>query len=451
MGALERVNSALAETRAISGVPWRPWDSVHVPFDTGGPLHPSRQGPTTGTDGALALQPVYSCVRWLAESVGKTPVRQYRDTGDRKVKMPLGSFLRSPSAYLRPFDWKVIGMTSVLLHGMGYGLVTARDGYGYTTSAEWLDPVLVNVIDSKPFNPLKAQFFYAGRPVAREDLFIIRGLSVPGRTEAISPIRHFQAYIEAGHSALEYGNGWYRSGGFPPGTFKNANYEVDDEQSDKIKGRLVRAIRRHEPLVYGADWDFNPLTVPPNEAQFIESMQLNATQIASIYGVMPRRAGGVHGDSQTYSNQEIDAISEITDSLDPWLVRFEEAFTEALPQPQVAEFDRDARIRHDIRTRYDVYRVARDIGVLNVDEVRQLEDREPLPEPRTAEDYDGADYTPLTIQVAAARGLKEELGTGPADQPNLQVPPKPGTTAVMRPLPGVPVPAVNGNGKARRG
>jgi hypothetical protein len=102
-------------------------------------------------------------------------------------------------------------MTSVLIHGMAYGLRTARDGYGYTTSAEWLDSALVNVIDSKPFNPLKAQFFYAGRPIAREDLFIIRGLSVAGRTEAISPLRAFQAYIEAGHSALEYGNGWYQS------------------------------------------------------------------------------------------------------------------------------------------------------------------------------------------------------------------------------------------------
>lgn len=450
MGALDRVNAALAETRAIGGVPWRPWDSPTWRFDTGGPVHPSRQG-SAGTDGALALQPVYSCVRWLAESVGKTPVRQYRDTGDRKIKMPLGSFLRSPSAYLRPFDWKVIGMTSVLIHGMAYGLVTARDGYGYTTSAEWLDPSLVNVIDSKPFNPLQATFYYAGRQVNREDLFIIRGLSVAGRTEAISPLRAFQAYIEAGHSALEYGTGWYRGGGFPPGTFRNTQYEVDKTQSDDIKGRLVRAIRRHEPLVFGRDWEFSPISVPPNEAQFIESMQLNATQIASIYGVMPRRAGGVHGDSQTYSNQEIDAIAEVTDSLDPWLVRFEEAFTEALPQPQLAEFDRDARIRHDIKTRYDVYKVARDIGLLNVDEARELEDREPLPVPKNDSDYDGKDYTPLQIQVAAARGLKTELGSGPEGQPDMTAVPPPGAPALPPMKPVVPVAAANGNGKARNG
>jgi HK97 family phage portal protein len=425
-------------------------------FDTGGPAHPSRST-GNGTDSALSLQPVYSCIRWIADSVGKTPVNQYRDLDGKKKKMPPGPFLTQPSAYLRPFDWKVTGMTSVLLHGMAYALITARDGYGYPLQAEWLPPDKVVVQDSEPFNPLKAKFYYASRPVSREDLFIIRGLSVPGRTEAISPLRHHIAIRQAGHAALEYGNGWYNSGGFPPGVFKNSQYEVTDEQSAEIKTRLVRAIRRHEPLVHGSDWEFSPITVPPNEAQFIEAMQYNATQIASIYGVQPRRAGGVHGDSMTYSNQEIDAISEITDTLDPWLVRFEEAFFEALPRPQLAEFDRDARIRHDIRTRYQVYREARDAGILNVDEIRELEDREPLPKPKNDSDYDGADYTPLLIQVAAARGLATELGSGPEGAPNPEsvktaMPGEQPAAPSMRPMPPVAKPAaVNGNGKGRNG
>src|SRR5258708_5917715 len=364
MGLVDRVNTALAETRVIGGVPWQPWNDPWQRFDTGGPAHPSRSG-AGGVDGALALQPVYSCVRFIAEGVGKTPVLQYRDTGSRKVKMPPGPFITSPSNYLRPFDWKVVGMTSVLLQGMGIALVTSRDGYQYPLSAEWLPKDQVTIVDSQPFNPLKTKYYYAGRPVAREDLFIIRGLSVPGRTEAISPLRAFQAYIESGHSALEY------------------------------------------------------------------------------------------------SNVEMDAISEVTDTLDPWLVRFEEAYFECLPRPQLAVFDRDARIRHDIRTRYDVYRVGRDIGVLNVDEVRELEDREPLPKPANDSDYDGKDYTPLQIQVAAARGLSRELGVGPEGAPPPQsvktggipepgAPPQPGQ---VKPMPGPvkqippPVPAVNGKGK----
>jgi HK97 family phage portal protein len=457
VGVLERVNARHAETRAIGGVPWRPWDSPWTRFDVGGPVHPSRAG-YGGQEGALRLAPLYSAVRLIAEGVAKLPVKQYRDAGDRTVRLPPGQLLAKPSAYLRPFDWKLTGMTSVLLHGMAYGLITARDGYGYPTSVEWLPPQLVSVEDSEPFNPAKAQFFYAGRTVNRENLFIIRGLSVAGQTKAVSPLQAFQMLIEAGHDALAYGTGWYKSGGFPPGTFRNTQYEVDDEQSNKIRRKLVAAQRAREPLVFGRDWEYTPITVPPEQAQFIESQRLTATQIAGIYGVAPERIGGSKGDSMTYSNAEADQIAFITDTLDPWLIRFEEGYGEALPSAQYASFDRDARIRHDITTRWNVYRTARDIGGLNVNEIRDLEEREPLPKPKDDNDYDGTDFTPLQIQVAAARGTKEILGEGGTETPPVaaaapqRVPAaKPGQPVPQGQVP-PKVPAMNGasrNGKQR--
>jgi HK97 family phage portal protein len=449
MGLLDRVN---AETRAIGGVPWRPWDDPYWRFDAGGPIHPSRAG-TTGQDGALRLAPVYACVRVLADGVAKLPLQQYRDTGTRKVKMPSGQLLSEPSAYGGLYDWLFIAMTSLALHGNAYGLITQRDGYGYPVSVEWLPPDAVTVEDVQPWNPAKARFWYFGRPVAREDLLHIRAFALPGRTEAVSPLRAFQALIESGHAALEYGDGWYRSGGFPPGTFQNTAYEVTNEQSAEIKKLLVNAIRRHEPLVHGRDWTFTPISVPPNEAQFIEAQQLTATQIASVYGVMARKAGGIHGDSQTYSNVAMDQLNEITETLDPWLVRFESALNRCLPVAQSVSFNRDARIRYDLTSRYAAYASARNTGFLNVNEVRELEDREPLPKPRTQDDYDGADWTPLSIQVAAARGAKEILGTGedgsgpqtfgPAAKPGAA----PGVLGALQPHPPVPSAPVNGNGK----
>lgn len=449
MKSAQRVNTALTERRALGGVPWRPWDSPLFRFDAGGPLHPSRSG-VSGQDGALRLAPVYACVRIIAEGVAKLPVNQYRDTGSRPIKLPPGQLLAKPSAYLRPFDWKVVGLTSALLHGMGYGYITARDGYGYPTSVEWLPPALMQVIDSQPFNPAAARFFYAGRPVARDDLWIVRGLSVAGQTEAISPLRAFQMLIEAGHEALAYGSDWYKSGGFPPGTFQNTAYEVEDEQSAEIKAKLVRAQRRREPLVFGRDWTYTPITVPPDQAQFINAQQLTATQVAAVYGVPPERVSGSRGDNLHYSSDEQSSISLITETLDPWLVRFEEAFGESLPVQQYAQFDRDARIRHDITTRYNVYRTARDIGTLNVNEVREFEGKEPLPKPTDPTDYDGADFTPLQIQVAAARGLKEELGVGASGvelNPQQAKTPAPAAPPVA-PVKPAPVPAANGNGRA---
>ena len=463
MGLLDRVNAALAESRgvearAIGGLPWRPWDSPYWRFDVGGPVHPSRGGPA-GIDGALRLQPVYSSVRIIAEGVAMLPLQQFRDLGDKKAKMPLGQLLSKPSAFINRFDWLFQYISSAALTGTAWGLKTTRDGYGYPTAIEWLPPDLMAVEDPSPYNPAKTKIFFQGRPVNRDDLLIVPAFTIPGRTAGISPLRYFQMLIENGIDALAYGRDWFRSGGFPPGTFANTQYEVDDEQSEKIRAKLIDAQRRRVPLVHGRDWTYTPISVPPNEAAFIESQQLTATQIAAIYGVPPHRVGGSSaGGSVTYANAEAEAIGLISDTLDPWLVRLENALSDdCLPSAQYAQFNRDARLRTTAEARWNIYRAARDIGILNVNEIRELEDRPPLPKSKDPDAYDGSDYTPLQIQVAAARGLKQELGTegeqAPAPPPAKPAPGQPQPGQPVPPQAKVPagqpaaVPAANGNGR----
>jgi HK97 family phage portal protein len=462
MGVLDRVNAAYAEARsspaeqrAIAGVPWRPWDSPWTRFDVGGPLHPSRQYGAGGVDGALRLQPVYSSVRLLAEGVAMLPIHQFRDLGDRAAKMPLGQLLSKPSAFINRFDWLFQYVSSAGLQGTAPGLITARDGYGYPTTIEWLPPEDFHAEDSKPWNPARTRFYFAGRQIARENLLLVNAFTIPGRTLGISPLRYFQLLIESGVDALSYGADWYKSGGFPPGTFQNTQYEVDEEQSAAIRRKLVAAQRNREPLVYGRDWEYKPVSVPPNEAQFVQAMQLNATQIAGIFGVPPYRVGGTRGDSMTYSNVESENLGFVTDSLDPWLVRLETALADCLPQAQYAEFNRNARLRMTPETRWTVYRAARDIGGMNVDEVRALEGMDPLPRPKDADDYDGQDFTPLQIQVAAARGIKEIIGEGTGgagDSGGVETNPQAAKQAPAPKVPAgspAPVPAANGHGKPR--
>jgi hypothetical protein len=198
----------------------------------------------------------------------------------------------------------------------------------------------------------------------------------------------------------QYGADWFSNGGFPPGVMKNTLQEVNDEQSTEIKSRLVAAIRRHQPLVIGADWEYAPITVPPSEAQFVESTRLNATQIAAIYGIPPYRIGGTRGDSLTYSNVESEAISFLTETLRPWLVRLETAFYGLLPGNRYCRFDADAMVRTDYKTRHEIYQIDRNIGLLDLDEIRQIEDLPPLANSK------GKDVIPLLISSDVARSGK---------------------------------------------
>ncbi len=297
----------------------RPWDSWQWRFDTGGPPHPSRQ--FTSPDAALALPALYAGVKLLADNIASMPLRVYlqqlgRDGYPGKRLWTGPSVLDRPSVIGTQYSWINTMMVSLLLQGNAWGWITGRDSYGFPTGIEWIPPQDVYVHeaqDEQSWNPLKAKVFVFGRQVAWHgpdaEVFHIAGLPQPGRIEGISPLRQFALTILAGTEAQRYGTDWFASGGFPPGTFQNAEIEVDKQQAAEMRAALVTSLRRREPLVYGRDWDYKPVTVPPSEAQFLDAMQLNATHIAAILNLPPDRIGGTRGDSLTYNC--VDAETEI--------------------------------------------------------------------------------------------------------------------------------------------
>jgi HK97 family phage portal protein len=319
MSLRDRIMSSAVETRVIGGVPWRPWDSFLWRFDTGGPTHPSRQ--FMGADAALALPALYGGVKLLADNIASMPLRVYlsqlgRDGYPGKRMWTGPSIFDQPSVIGTTYSWINTMMVSVLLQGNAWGWITGRDSYGFPTGIEWIPPHDVYVHeqeDEHSWNPLRARVFAFGREVRwfgpDAEVFHVAGLPMPGRVEGISPLRQFALTFLAGTEAQRYGTDWYASGGFPPGTFQNAEIEVDKQQAAEMRAELVKSLRRREPLVYGRDWDYKPVTVPPSEAQFLETMQMNATHVAVILNLPPDRIGGSRGDSLTYNC--VDSETEI--------------------------------------------------------------------------------------------------------------------------------------------
>ena len=82
----------------------------------------------------------------------------------------------------------------------------------------------------------------------------------------------------------------------------------------------------------------------------------------------------------------------------PWISRIEQRLSEYLPRGQYAKFNLDALLRPDTKTRYDAHKIAIDAGFLTVDEVREIEDLDPM-EP----------ITDLEDDVKGTTELDEEL------------------------------------------
>jgi HK97 family phage portal protein len=323
--------------------------------------------------------------------------------GTATVRYNGPSLFDAPSATSNLYDWIYQCMTSLLLHGNAWGMITGRDGYGHPTGIEWIPPDMVDAVDDErePWNPMRTRVYVYGRQMDswRDDMVHIRAFTIPGRTEGISPLRAFALTMLSGMEAQRYGTDWFAAGGFPPGTFQNNAIEIDAEAANEIRESLTASIRNHQPLVYGADWDYKPVVVPPSEAQFIEAVQMNATQLAAVYGLPPDRVGGRRGDSLTYNTVEQSTL-QVIEALRPWIVRLETAFYDLLPETRYVRFNSDAMLKTDLKTRMEIYEAERDIGLLTIDEIRDKEDMDPMPGGA------GNEMIPGEVMVAMSRSIR---------------------------------------------
>lgn len=376
--------------RAITSLPWV----------AGGP-----RASVVSPERAISLIPLFACVRILADNVASLPLQTFRKVGERREQVPfVPELLWQPAARDNLFEWLHKAVVSLALRGNAYGLIVARDNMGFPTQIEWLHPDDVFVDEVRPTLPL---YYWMGHQIPTEDIFHIPWFVMPGKVVGLSPVAAFASTIGVGLSATNYGRAWFDNGGTPPASFKNTAKTVNPEESEEISDRLAARMRSGKPLVHGNDWTFTPIQVNPEESQFIETMKLNATQIAAIFGIPATDVGGEPGGSLTYTTDEMSQIKLAQSTLRPWLVRFETKLSHLMPVREFVKFNVDAMIRTDLKTRYEAHQLALASGWRNVDEVRQIEDLPPLPNGQ------GQVYKPL----GAPPGLSNDPNNDPPAVP----------------------------------
>lgn len=349
-------------------------------------------------DRALQLGAVYGAIRIIADGVASMPLKEYvENTNGDRAQVALSPLWRQPAAEGTRYDWIHRLLTSLLLRGNAYGLIVATDFAGRPTQIEWLHPDDVQVVDN--FNVRAPEWLVMGRPVDPLQFVHIPGFTLPGQVLGLSPIRAFALTMDTGLYAQQFGRDWFANGSTPSAVLES-DAKVDQGSARIIKTRFQAASQGREPVVLGAGVKYRPISVPADESQFLDTLQVTATSIATIYGVPAEMIGGKSGGSLTYNTVELATINLLTHTLRPWVTRLESAFGQWLPRNRYVRFNSDAMIRLDSRTRHEMYQIDREIGLRSIDEIRVLEDLEPLPGGL------GNDYTPL--RVAASQKAEDD-------------------------------------------
>lgn len=364
-------------------------------------------GVSVTPDKAMRVDAMWSAVNLLASTVANLPVDVFRGREGvaKEPVSPVPVLVDSPSLVVDREDWVYQAMVSLLLWGNAYGLVVERDSLQRPRTVEWLDPGVVTVDQKSSLR--RPTYKINGVPVAQPADFVhLRAFTKPGSAVGMSPVAYRAETLGIALAARDHGAQWYAGGAHPSAVFMNKGRQtIPDPEADAIKDRFLAKLRgKREPLVVGSDWDYKPLQASAAESQFLDAMGYTDAQVARIYGPGLAEVLGYteSGSSLTYSNRVDRSLDLLTYTVNPWVRKFEKFWTANIPAPQTARMNVNALLRSDHKTRHEIYRIDREIGLYNVDELRALEDQPPLP------DGQGQDYTP--IKSASSSGGSQDAG-----------------------------------------
>jgi HK97 family phage portal protein len=338
------------------------------------PVASSYAGMPVNPGTALQHSAVWACVNLIAGSISTLPLYAYR-RGERDPLPDLPPILRQPSATMNLNEWLYAALQSLLLRGNAYGLIVDRAGAGLLPAqCELLAPdrVAVNVPNGA------VEYRVDGQEVDPASIWHVRAFTSAGNVVGLSPIAHARQAVGLGLAVEKFGAQWFGDGATPSGVL-TSDQRISHQDAQELKERwLARHQGRRSIAVLGDGARFQPVTVNPEESQFLESTRANVATVARYFGVQPELIGGESGGSLTYANVEQRALDFLQFGLAPWLVRLETAISALLSSTTTVKFNAAALVRTDLLTRYQAHESAIRAGWKLRSEVRELEDLAPI-------------------------------------------------------------------------
>lgn len=320
---------------------------------------------------ALSVPAIWRAVTMISDDVGALPIHAHR--GLVKIT-PTPRILERPNPLETPMETYSAMAAALLLHGNYIALKGPNGPNGYPDFIIPVSPQKVTIISRDGYKSFRID----DRTYPPEEVFHIKGFSMPGECAGVGIIAAQRQGIGAAIAVMEYAARYFDGGAMPSYVIKSENPDLTEDEAALLKQKWMEHYggKSRVPAVMNASTAVETLTANANDAQLIEARNQSILDAANIVGV-PGNAVGAPNTSRTYTNTELQALEYIKTSLRPLVTRIEQAMTDLIPRGQVARFSYDALLRPDTLTRYQAHQIALESGFLTVDEVRRLENREP--------------------------------------------------------------------------
>ncbi|WP_347089250.1 phage portal protein [Streptococcus parasanguinis] len=343
---------------------------------------------------ALQTTAVYACVRILAEAIASLPIHVYKYTDEGKeqdVNHQLYFLLHDePNPDMTSFVFRETLMTHLLIWGNAYAQII-RDGRGQVLA---LYPLLPDRVSVKRDDKGELYYVYQRSEednpnfkdkgniiLKKSEVLHVPGLGFDGLI-GYSPIAMAKNAVGMTLATEEYGASFFANGANPGGVLEHPGILKDPSKVRESWNQVYQGTNNsHKVAVLEEGMSYKTIGIPPNEAQFLETRKFQINEIARLYRIPPHMVGDL--EKSSFSNIEQQSLEFVKYTLDPWVVRFEQAFQKALLLPDekknyFIKFNVDGLLRGDYQSRMNGYAIGRQNGWLSTNDIRRLEDMNPL-------------------------------------------------------------------------
>lgn len=374
---------------------------------------------------AMQMTAVYSCVRILSETLASLPLHIYEssETNSRKAtKHPLYKLLHDePNPEMTSFIFRETLMTHLLLWGNAYAQII-RNGKGEVLALYPLMPDRMRV-DRDEYGQLYYEYMLSDSDanakesgavrLSTQDILHIPGLGFDGLV-GYSPIAMAKNAIGMAIATEEYGAAFFSNGATPSGILTHPGVIKNPEAMRESWSKGFGGRNSHKVAILEEGMNYTPISIAPNEAQFLETRKFQLNEIARIFRVPPHMVGDL--EKSSFSNIEQQSLEFVKYTLDPWVSRFEQAMTRRLltddeKKKYYIKFNVDGLMRGDYQSRMNGYATARQNGWMSANDIRALENLDLISDEEGGNLYlINGNMLPLKNAGAFAKEEKEEKG-----------------------------------------
>lgn len=412
--------------RALVPNPRALWDqdALYEGYYSSGPASSvmlSQAGVTVTADNALKAASVYRSVRLLTETVASLPLIVYQrlENGgkERARNHPLHDVLYyEPNRRQNSMQWREWMMIHCILRSNSYSEIIPGER-GPVNELEPIHPdrVTVRQADTGLLEYEVREDSGQARIIPQERMFHLMGPSLDGLS-GFSTISAAGDTIGLAIASASYAARYFSQGTRPGGYVKHPG--ILQDKGRKNLRESMEAIHQglsgaHRLGILEEGMEYKEVGHTAEQAQFLETRKFLVTELARFFGVPPHMVMDL--DRATFANIEHQSIEFVIFMLRPWLVRWEQAIQQRLilaKRLYFAEFLVDGLLRGDLKSRYEAHSIGINTGWLTRNEVRRMENMNPLPGldmPQTALNMAPVQQAERIARAAAERVVRKEV------------------------------------------